>query len=221
MFVGINSIDYQLNLPTSSNTFLLYFSLGKSLPDNTKLLVSCYFDTGAIKALKLSILIISPDFFYKDIYSTDYLYYSDSYTLQTITLTNNTYALTTFITYCYIETVNTGNGIMGIFLSTVSSSYPFLDMEIIFSGNLNYGSVDYRVIVWYPILAKKYYNIDVEVYNYLYLPPSYTFELGFNKYKVGNSLFFMALKAFNYDAVSSSTDDGFKYSHTFGSDSTY
>lgn len=64
-----------------------------------------------------------------------------------------------FLIYCNIETLNTGNGIIGVDLETVYFTYPNIDVEITFYGNLNLAYVEYRVIVWYPVLAKEKYNI--------------------------------------------------------------
>lgn len=124
-------MDYNLNKPYYGD-FYLYFSLGRSVVDTTKMNIYFYYMTGAIKALKLSLLIISPDFFYTDIYSSDYMYFSLYNTMQTITLTNTTYSAAIFMTYCDLETFGTSNGIMGISLETVSSNYPSIDMEITF-----------------------------------------------------------------------------------------
>lgn len=110
---------------------------------------------------------------------------------------------------------------MGMTLGTYSSSYPYVDMEMSFSGTLSYTYVTYRVLVFYPLLAKEKYNIDVSVVNYVHMTSPYAYDVGFEKFKTGTSIFFMALKAFNYEAVNSATNDGFKYSHTFTSDSTY
>ena len=76
--------------------------------------------------------------------------------------------------------------------------YPSINMEITFYGNLYYGYIDYRVLVFYPILAKEKYNIDIIVSNYVHLTTPYVFGVGFDTYKTGFSVFFMALKAFNY-----------------------
>lgn len=87
---------------------------------------------------------------------------------------------------------------MGLSLETVSSNYPSIDMEITFYGNLYLGYIDYRVLVFYPISAKEKYNIDIIVSNYVHLTTPYVFGVGFDTYKTGFSIFFMALKAFNY-----------------------
>lgn len=126
------------------------------------------------------------------------MYFSLYDTIQTITLTNTTYSAAIFMTYCDLETQNTGNGLMGLSLETVSSNYPSIYMEITFYGNLYYGYIDYRVLVFYPILAKEKYNIDIIVSNYVHLTTPYVFGVGFDTYKTGFSVFFMALKAFNY-----------------------
>lgn len=149
------------------------------------------------------------------------MYFSQYDPIQTFTLTNSSYSAAFYITYCDIQTLNTANGIMGMTVSNYASNYPDIDMEISFVGSLSYASVTYRVLVFYPLLAKEKYNIDVSVVSHMHLTSPYVFDVGFDKFKTGTSIFFMALKAFNYEAVNNATNDGFKYSHTFTSDSTY
>lgn len=92
--------------------------------------------------------------------------------------------------------MNIGNGIMGMTLTATTLSYPNLDVEITFYGNIAWGSASYRVIVWYPALAKDRYNIIMEISNFVHLPSPYTYSLGFGKYNPSNSIFILALKAF-------------------------
>lgn len=87
---------------------------------------------------------------------------------------------------------------MGMGLSVYAENYPNIYMEITFTGSLSYAYVTYRVLVFYPLLAKEKYNIDVSVVNYVHLTSPYVFDVGFDKFKNGTSIFFMALKAFNY-----------------------
>jgi len=80
-------------------------------------------------------------------------------------LTNTTYSAAFYITYCDVQTLNTGNGIMGMGLSVYAENYPNIYMEITFTGSLSYAYVTYRVLVFYPLLAKEKYNIDITVSN--------------------------------------------------------
>jgi len=86
--------------------------------------------------------------------------------------------------------------LVGIAINTYGVTYPNVQLESVFYGNIQYGYVDYRIIVWYPVLAKNNYNIIISIFNLIYNPPSYAFSVGFNPYKEGFSIFFMALKAF-------------------------
>jgi len=54
---------------------------------------------------------------------------------------------------------------MGMGLSVYAENYPNIYMEITFTGSLSYAYVTYRVLVFYPLLAKEKYNIDITVSN--------------------------------------------------------
>ena len=142
--------------------------------------------------MKISLLVFDNDFYlFKEIFEPLSYYYADtSSNTISYTVKFTSYEVLRFITYCNIETSNTGSGTI-TFLMNFSYGTNTFSMNPTISGpNLNNAYVEGKILAVYPQQATNYgFILEVFSSEILTTPPL-TDNRTLKNYYPGKSVFF-------------------------------